>query len=92
MLNKSIRLNQETQGTVAEEGHRRILKLPQGCEIALIGPVDGHTDMVEVNWDRQVIWIFAIDFEERTAPAVTEQKTLPTPRVRRFNAAGRELF
>ena len=77
--------------------------LPEGCEITLVGPVAGHPEMFEVSWNGQSVWIFAIDFEARTKfespssdetpPLVsTEQKTAPAPRVRRFNAAGRELF
>ena len=131
MSTKSLRLNQETQGTVAGEGHRSMVKLPEGSEIALVGPVVGHPEMVEVRWNGQSVWIFAIDFEARTKfeapdsddrpplaraksvgagtpepeahiipntpteakmPADTQQKTARTPRVRRFNAAGRELL
>ena len=36
MPTKSVRLNQETQGTVAGEGHRTMVKLPEGSEIALV--------------------------------------------------------
>ena len=122
MPTKSVRLNQETQGTVAGEGHRTMVKLPEGTEIALVGPVAGHPEMVEVRWDGQSVWLFAIDFEARTkfeslgsdeipplaratsvgagtpepnkakVQANTRHKTAPTPRVRRFNAAGRELL
>ena len=121
MPTKSVRLNQETQGTVAGEGHRIMIKLPEGSEIALVGPAAGHPEMVEVRWDGQSVWLFAIDFEARTnfesptsaeipplakatsvgagtpesnkvkAPTNTRHKTAGTPRVRRFNAAGREL-
>ena len=77
--------------------------LPEGCEISLVGQVAGHPELVEVRWDGQTVWLFAIDFEARTkfeSPssdatprlASTEQKTAQAPRVRRFNAAGRELF
>ena len=96
---------------------------PEGCEIALIGQVAGHPEVVEVRWSGQKVWLFAIDFEARTtfeAPsreeipplakvtsveAVTPEpnpnkeqatntprETVLTPKVRRFNAAGRELF
>ena len=121
MPTKSIRLNQETQGTVAGEGHRRMVVLPEGCEISLIGQVAGHPEMVKVRWGSQTVWLFAIDFEARTKfeapssddlpplaratsvgagtpepeammPINTQHKTALTPRVRRFNAAGRELF
>jgi hypothetical protein len=127
MPTKRVRLNQETQGTVAGEGHRTMVKLPEGSEIALVGPVAGHPEMVEVSWNGQSAWIFAIDFEARTnfeapnsgdrpplaraksvgagtpepeantpteakIPANTQHKTARTPRVRRFNAAGRELL
>jgi hypothetical protein len=117
MATKSFRLNQETSGTVAAEGHRSFVKLPEGSEIALIGPVAEHPEMVEVSWQAQSIWIFAIDFEARTkeqaltkaasvgaiepgpdhkarteAPAQTTQNLTSTPRVRRFNSAGRELL
>ena len=122
MPTKSVRLNQETQGTVAGEGHRTMVKLPEGSEIALVGPVAGHPEMVEVRWDGQSVWLFAIDFEARTnfesptsaeipplakatsvgagtpesnkakAPTNTRHKTSLNPRVRRFNAAGRELL
>src|SRR5665213_734417 len=112
MATKSFRLNQETSGTVAAEGHRSFVKLPEGSEIAFIGQVAEHPEMVEVRWQGQSVWIFAIDFEARTkeqaltkaasvgaigpepdnnrteAPAKTAQN--PTPRVRRFNSAGRE--
>ena len=121
MPTRSVRLNQETQGTVAGEGHRTMVKLPEGTEIALVGPVAGHPEMVEVRWDGQSVWLFAIDFEARTnfesptsaeipplakatsvgagtaepnkaqAPTNTRHKTSLNPRVRRFNAAGREL-
>jgi len=119
MPTKNVRLNQETQGTVAGEGHRMMIKLPEGSEIALVGPVAGHPEMVEVRWDGQSVWLFAIDFEARTnfesptiddtpplaratsvgagtaepnqAPTNTRHKTSLNPRVRRFNAAGREL-
>ena len=63
---KSVRLNQETQGTVAGEGHRTMVKLPEGSEIALVGPAAEHPEMVEVSWKGQSVWLFAIDFEERT--------------------------
>ena len=116
MPTKSIRLNQETQGTVAGEGHRRMVVLPEGCEIALIGQVAGHPEMVKVRWDRQTVWLFAIDFEARTKfelpsndeipplaratsvgagtpePNKAQVPTALPPRVRRFNAAGRELL
>ena len=122
MPSKSVRLNQETQGTVAGEGHRTMVKLPEGSEIVLVGPVAGHPEMVEVRWDGQSVWLFAIDFEARTnfesttsddtpplaratsvgagtpepnnakSPNNARPKTAGTPRVRRFNAAGKELF
>ena len=123
MPTNSLRLSQETQGTVTGEGRRAIIKLPEGSEIALIGQVAEHPEMVEITWNAQSVWIFAIDFEARTkddahlltratsvgagspepkpdinvnvrteAPANIVQKTVPTPRVRRFNSAGRELF
>ena len=124
MPTKGIRLNQEIQGTVAGEGHRRMVILPEGCEIALIGKVAGHPEMVKVRWDGQTAWLFAVDFEARTnfeSPSSDETPLLAratsvggdtpepnrkrvqtntrrkidltlTPRVRRFNAAGRELF
>ena len=66
MPTKSVRLNQETQGTMAGEGHRTMVKLPEGTEIALVGPAAGHPEMVEVRWDGQSVWLFAIDFEART--------------------------
>ena len=99
-----------------------MVKLPAGSEIALVGPAAGHPEMVEVRWDGQSVWLFAIDFEARTkfeapnsddtpplaratsvgvgapepnnakAPTNTRRKTSLNPRVRRFNAAGRELF
>jgi hypothetical protein len=89
-----------------------MIKLPEGSEIALVGPVAGHPEMVEVRWDVQSIWLFAIDFEARTEDEASDEaseaaselstsivaKTPATtrpagvPRVRRFNAAGRELF
>jgi hypothetical protein len=62
----SLRLRQETQGTVAEEGHRRIVKLPEGSEIAFVRSVAEHPEMVEVSWQGQSVWIFAVDFEART--------------------------
>ena len=116
MATKSLRLNQETPGTVAGEGHRGMVVLPEGCEIALVGQVAEYPEMVEVSWNGQAVWIFAIDFEARTkddarpstrATSVgggTESEahiklkipanTQPagTPRARRFNSAGRELF
>lgn len=121
MPTKNVRLNQETQGTVAGEGHRTMVKLPEGSEITLVGSVAEHPEMVEVRWDGQSVWLFAIDFKARTkfespssddapplaratsvgagtpepgkaeAPTNTRRKTSGTPRVRRFNAAGREL-
>lgn len=116
MPTKSVRLNQETQGTVAGEDHRTMVQLPEGSEIVLVGPVAAHPEMVEVRWDGQSVWLFAIDFEARTtsddapplaratsvgagtpepnnakAPTNTRRKTAGNPRVRRFNAAGREL-
>ena len=116
MATKSLRLNQETSGTVVAEGRRTFVKLLEGSKIALIGPVAEHPEMVEVSWKGQSVWIFAIDFEARTkeetltkaasvgasgpepdikarteAPAKTAQNRTPTPRVRRFNSAGREL-
>ena len=110
-----MRLNQETQGIVAEKGNRRMVILPQGCEIALLGHVAGHPEMVKVRCDGQTVWLFAIDFEARTSDETppfasatsvgdtpepdkakvqtnTRGKTVLTPRVRRFNAAGREVF
>ena len=111
MAAPSLRLNQETQGTVAEEGRRQIIKLPEGSEIALVGQVAEHPDMVEVTWEGQSVWIFAIDFEERTkgnARPLTKAASVGgefqadintgtatptrTPRVRRFNSAGKEIF
>jgi hypothetical protein len=104
-------------GDRAGESHREIVLLPEGSRIALVGPVAEHPEMVEVSWNEQAVWIFAIDFEARTkegkltraasvgvsgpeldvkartqAPASTAQNTIQTPRVRRFNSAGRELF
>ena len=66
MAIQSLRLNHETQGTVAEEGHRTIIKLPEGSEIAFVGQVAEHPELVEVSWKGQSVWIFAIDFETRT--------------------------
>lgn len=116
MATKSLHLNQETSGTVVAEGHRTFVKLPEGSEIALLGPVAEHPEMVEVSWKGQSVWIFAIDFEARTkeqaltkaasagaggpepdnkarteAPAKSAHNPTPSPRVRRFNSAGREL-
>ena len=111
-----MRLNQEAQGTVAGEGHRTMVLLPEGCEIALVGEIAGHPEMVEVIWDGQSVWLFTIDFEARTSDDTlplagttsvvggspkpskanvrtnTRRKSALTPRIRRFNAAGRELF
>ena len=117
MATKSLRLNQETSGTVVAEGRRTFVKLLEGSKIALIGPVAEHPEMVEVSWKGQSVRIFAIDFEARTieqaltraasvgassaepdnkapseAPAKTAQNPTPTPRIKRFNSAGRELF
>ena len=117
----SMRLNRETQGTIAGESHRRMVVLPEGCEIAFVGQVAGHPEMVEVRWDGESVWLFAIDFEARAkfesptsdlpplaratsdragtpkpnkakVQTNTRRNTALTPRVRRFNAAGRELF
>jgi len=116
-----MRLNRETQGTIAGEGQRRMVVLPEGCEISFVGQVAGHPEMVEVLWDGKSVWLFAIDFEARAkfesttselpplaratsvgagtaklnkakVQTTTRRKTALTPRVRRFNAAGRELF
>jgi hypothetical protein len=101
---------------VVADGHRTFVHLPEGSEIELTGPVADHPEMVEVSWNGQSVWIFAIDFDARTkeetltkaasvgadgpepdikarteAPAKTAQNSTPTPRVRRFNSAGREL-
>src|SRR5260221_5300625 len=65
MPTNSMRLNQDTPGTVAGEGHRRMVLLPEGCEIAFLGHVAGHPEMVEVRWDGESVWLFAIDFEAR---------------------------
>jgi hypothetical protein len=123
MATKTFFLHQETQGTIAKEGRRSIIKLPEGSEIGLIGQVAEHPELVEVTWNGQSVWIFAIDFESRTkddaapsaramsvgasapnlesditlaapteTPASAETRTVRTPRVRRFNSAGRELF
>ena len=83
MPSKSVRLNQETQGTVAGEGHRTMVKLPEGSEIVLVGPVAGHPEMVEVRWDGQSVWLFAIDFEARTKfESPTSEDTPPLARAR----------
>src|SRR5665213_2191071 len=66
MATKSLRLNQETSGTVVANGRRTFVKLLEGSEIALLGPVAEHPEMVEVSWKGQSVWIFAIDFEART--------------------------
>ena len=66
MATKTLLLNQETQGTMAEEGRRTIIKLPEGSEITLVGQVVDHPEMVEVTWKGQSVWIFAIDFAART--------------------------
>jgi hypothetical protein len=86
--------------------------LPEGCEIALVGQVAEYPEMVEVSWNGQSVWVFAIDFEERTKDGASDEaskaaitmgtlteakmpaNTQParTPKVRRFNSAGRELF
>jgi hypothetical protein len=117
MATQSLRLNQETQGTVDEEGHRKIIRLPEGSQIALLGEVAEHPELVDVSWKGQSVRIFAIDFETRTkenaltravsvgacgpvpsikarneVTASTAQQPIRTPRVRRFNSAGRELF
>jgi hypothetical protein len=123
MATRTLLLHRETQGTVAEEDRRAIIKLPQGTEIALVGQVVEHPELVEVTWKGQSVWIFAIDFEARTkddpppstramsagvggpkpeadinvnvpteTPASAEHRTVGSPRVRRFNSAGRELF
>ncbi len=108
MATKSLRISQETQGTVAREGQRIIVMLPEGSEIVLVGQVAEHPEMVEVNWNGQAVWVFAIDFEERTKDeaskadiklSTSKEAKMPatnqlasTPKVRRFNSAGRELF
>jgi hypothetical protein len=122
MATRSLRLNQETQGTVAGESRRKMVLLPEGSKIALIGQIAEHPEMVEVSWNGQSVRIFAIDFEARTkddarplakATSVGDRteseagiklntliepkipaNTPParSPRVRRFNSAGRELF
>src|SRR5712691_11232769 len=65
-MNKSLRLNQETQGTVVGESHRIMISLPEGSMIVLVGQVAKHPDMVEVIWQGQSVWVFAADFEART--------------------------
>ncbi len=51
---------------MSKEGRRSIIKLPEGSEIGLIGQVTEHPELVEVTWNGQSVWIFAIDFESRT--------------------------
>jgi hypothetical protein len=115
MMNKSFRLNQETQGTVAGRSHRIKVAIPEGSEIALVGPVAEQPESVEVLWKGQSVWLFATDFKMRTngdkiaiavpltkaasvgggavAPPVARNRcNPPAPKIRRFNAAGRELF
>jgi hypothetical protein len=115
MMNRSFRLNQETQGTVAGESHRVMVVIPEGSEIALIGEVAEQPESVEILWNGQSVWLFATDFKTRSvrdnntvaltnaasvggeavAPPVAvkaDVKSPLAPKVRRFNAAGRELF
>lgn len=131
MWKETFHLNQATQGTIAGPSHRTIISLPEGSEIVPIRQVPQHPEMIEVLWEGQSVWLFAIDFDARTkdgsipqplaraalfgdgtpsAEASTDtevnspvnleaesfvsnkETTRATPKVRRFNASGRELL
>src|SRR5260221_859364 len=104
---KNYRLNTEAYGTIAGTPHRVIVVRPEGSVITLVGPVEEKSDEIEVLWEGKVVWLFAEDFAARTtesgiacpqakAASVEESKPEGTeksslPKVRRFNASGREL-
>jgi hypothetical protein len=100
------RIREQLRGTVQGEFHRVIDTIPAGSLVALIGPVVNGSNQVEVLWEGRSFWLFEVDFrdqvtqltEEASAPAAKlpshpqQEDSQSTVRVRRFNAAGRELF
>ena len=104
---KTLRLTRGVCGTIAGNPHRVIVTVPKGSVLSLVGPVEGKPDEVEVLWAGKSVWLFGSDLDARTTndlPAqdpgasiadgdkVQETKKPDPPKVRRFNAAGRELF
>jgi len=82
MWQETFHLNQVTQGTIAGPSHRTIISLPEGSEIVPIRQVPEHPEMVEVLWERQSVWLFAIDVDARTGGGI------PQPLTRTVSAGG----
>jgi hypothetical protein len=81
-LNDSYRLIRQTPGIKIGAPDRTMVSIPAGSNITVIGPSLTDDRFTEVIWGAHRLRVFATDLKEGGKPL----------RVRKFNAAGREIY
>ena len=81
-MNKTYRLTKQTSAITISSRERTLVSIPAGSCIAVMGPTETDDRFTEVIWGAHRLRVFATDLKEGGEPL----------RVRKFNAAGREIY
>jgi hypothetical protein len=81
-MNETYRLTKQTSAITISSRERTIVSIPAGTSIAVLGPTETDDRFTEVVWRGRRLRVFAVDLQEGGEPI----------RVRKFNAAGREIY
>ena len=81
-MNEPYRLTKQTSAITTGSRNRTLVSLPAGSSIAVLGPSRTDDRFTEVIWKGQRLRIFAVDLKAAGEPI----------KVRKFNAAGREIY
>jgi hypothetical protein len=81
-MNDTYRLTKQTTAITVGSRDRTIVCIPAGSSITVIGSAVTDDRFTEVIWGEHRLRIFGVDLKEGGEPI----------RVRKFNAAGREIY
>lgn len=80
-MNDRYRLTRQITAITIGAGDRTLLSIPSGSSITVMGPAATDDRFIEIVWGEDRLRVFCVDLNEGGEPI----------RVRKFNAAGREI-
>jgi hypothetical protein len=81
-MNERYRLTKQTTAITMGSRDRTIVSIPAGSSITVMGPSGSDSRFTEVSWGEHRLQIFGVDLKEGGELI----------KVRKFNAAGREMY
>jgi hypothetical protein len=66
--NQTFRIIRDTSAVITDDGKQKLVTIPAGSVVTVTEVLPQDTGLVAVEWERQVVKVFAVDVQLRGVP------------------------